>query len=45
VHAGSGRSTYDQRHFGSPSVVNLGGHIDDLVEAASCEVHELDGPC
>src|SRR5215470_14059644 len=42
VHAATRRPAQHQRRRRSPAVMRLGHHIDDLVEGAADEVHELE---
>src|SRR3954465_1743869 len=42
MHAASAGATQDERRGRLPAVVRLGDHVDDLVEGAADEVHELE---
>ena len=42
VDVAAARSANHQRRGRSPAVVGLGDHVDDLVEGAADEVHELE---
>src|SRR5258708_3470153 len=41
MHIAAARTTQHERRWSSPTVVRLRGHVDDLVEGATDEVHEL----
>ncbi len=42
MHVAAAWTAQHQRGWRSPAVVRLGGHVDDLVEGAADEVHELE---
>src|SRR5208282_1466754 len=41
MHIPAARTAQHQRSRRSPTVVRLAGHVDDLIESAADEVHEL----
>ena len=42
VNIAAAGSANDQRRGRAPAIVSLGNHVDDLVESAADEIHELE---
>src|SRR5207253_5405478 len=42
MHIAAARTSYYQRRWSSPSIVGFRHHVDDLVESAADEIHELE---
>src|SRR5262249_20702994 len=42
VDVAAARSANDERRWGVPTIMRFGNHINDLVESAADEIHELE---